>query len=87
MAKEITLSKGNLCIYNCFIDNLNILTFNSFKEKLENEPRFESDLVLNFAMCSFINLRYLIHDPVLKCSANCFKEIYLPFNPIFLIKQ
>ena len=48
---------------------------------------FESDLVLNFAMCSFINLRDRIHDPVLKCSANCFKEIYLPFNPIFLIKQ
>ena len=48
---------------------------------------FESDLVLNFAMCSFINLRDRIHDPVLKCSTNCFKEIYLPFNPIFLISN
>ena len=27
-----------------------------FKEKLENEPRFETDLVLNFATCFFINL-------------------------------
>ena len=36
----------------------------SFKGKLENEPRFESDLVLNFAMCSFINLRDRIHDKI-----------------------
>ena len=37
----------------------------SFKEKLKNEHRFESDLVLNFAMCSFVNLRDRIHDPVI----------------------
>ena len=35
-----------------------------FQEKLENEPRFERDLVLNFAMCSFINLRDPIHNQV-----------------------
>ena len=35
-----------------------------FKEKLQNEPRFETDLVLNFAMCSFINLCDSIHDQV-----------------------
>ena len=36
----------------------------SFKGKLENESRFESDLVLNFAMCSFINLRDRIRDTI-----------------------
>ena len=35
-----------------------------FKERLENESRFETHLVLNFAMCSFINLRDPIHDQV-----------------------
>ena len=34
------------------------------KEKLENEHQFEMDLVLNFAMCSFINLCDPIHDQV-----------------------
>ena len=34
------------------------------KEKLQNESRYEKDLVLNFAMCSFINLHDLIHDQV-----------------------
>ena len=37
----------------------------SFNEKLKNKPQFESDLVLNFAMCSFINLRDRVHDPVI----------------------
>ena len=38
----------------------------SFKEKLKNKHRFESDLALNFAMPgSFINLRDRIHDPVI----------------------
>ena len=62
MAKKIRFQKG-ICvtIYKCFIDVLYILTF---KGKLENEPRFESDLVLNFAMCSFINLRDRIHDKI-----------------------
>ena len=65
MAKEITLSKGNLCItiYKCLIDVLFILTL-ALKKKLEIEPWFEMDLVLNFAMCSFINLRDPIHDQV-----------------------
>ena len=36
----------------------------SFKGKLENESRFESDLVLNFAMGSVINLRDRIHDTI-----------------------
>ena len=35
-----------------------------FKEKLENEPWFEKDIVLNFAMCFFINLCDPIHDQV-----------------------
>lgn len=35
-----------------------------FKEKLENEPWFEKDLVLNFAMCSFTNLGDPIHDHI-----------------------
>ena len=35
-----------------------------FKEQLENEPRFEKDLVLNFAMCSFINLPDPMQDQV-----------------------
>ena len=35
-----------------------------FKTKLEIEPWFEMDLVLNFAMCSFINLRDPIHVQV-----------------------
>ena len=35
-----------------------------FKEKLENEPRFETDLVLKFATCFFINLRDPIHAQV-----------------------
>ena len=49
MAKEITLSKGNLCIYKCFIGVLYILTL-ALKKNLKNEHRFESDLALNFAM-------------------------------------
>ena len=39
-----------------------------FKEKLENEPRFETDLVLKFATCFFINLRDP-HPRSSKCSA------------------
>ena len=35
-----------------------------FKEKLENEHQFEVDLVLNFAMCSFIHLCDPVHDQV-----------------------
>ena len=62
MAKTITFSKENLCIFKCFIDVLLIFLFGA-KEKLQNVPRFEMDFVLNFAMCSadfpFIGLRTL----------------------------
>ena len=51
MAKTITFSKENLCIFKCFIDVLLIFLFGA-KEKLQNVPRFEMDFVLNFAMCS-----------------------------------
>ena len=51
MAKAITFSKENLCIFKCFIDVLLIFLFGA-KEKLQNVPRFEMDFVLNFAMCS-----------------------------------
>ena len=67
MAKEITLSKGNLCItiyeIKCLIVFFIHFDF-GFKEKLENEPRFETGLVLNFAMCSFINLCDPIYNQV-----------------------
>ena len=51
MAKEITFLKGNLCIFKCFVDVLEIFLFGA-KEKLQNVPRFEMVFVLNFAMCA-----------------------------------
>ena len=51
MAKTITFFKGNLCIFKCFIDVLQIFLFGA-KGKLQNVPRFEMDFVLNFDMCS-----------------------------------
>ena len=51
VAKTITFLKGNLCIFKCFLDVLQIFLFGA-KEKLQNVPQFEMDFVLNFAMCS-----------------------------------
>ena len=51
MAKEITFLKGNLCIFKCFVDVLEIFLFGA-KEKLQNVPLFEMDFVLNCAMCA-----------------------------------
>ena len=51
MAKTLTFLKGNLCIFKCFLDVLEIFLFGA-KEKFQNVPRFEMDFVLNFAMCS-----------------------------------
>ena len=48
MAKTITFLKGNLCIFKCFIDVLQIFLFGA-NEKLQ---KFEMDFVLDFAMCS-----------------------------------
>ena len=48
MAKEIIRLNGNSCIYKCFIGVLYILTL-ALEQKLENGPRFETDLALNFA--------------------------------------
>ena len=51
MVKEITFLKGNLCIYEGFMDVLYILGI-GMKEKPQNEPRFKTDFMLNFAMYS-----------------------------------
>ena len=37
--QEITFLKGNLCIFQCFIDVLYFFLFGA-KEKLQNVPRF-----------------------------------------------
>ena len=51
MAKTITVLKGNLCIFKCFIDVLKNFLLGG-KEKFQNVPQFEMDFVLNFAMRS-----------------------------------
>ena len=51
MAETRTFLKGNLCIFNFFIDVLKIFLFGA-NEKFQKVPRFEMDFVLNFAMCS-----------------------------------
>ena len=50
MAETRTFLKGNLCIFNFFIDVLKIFLFGA-KEKLQNVPWFEIDFVLKFAKC------------------------------------
>ena len=51
MVKTITFLKGNLCIFKCFIEVLEIFLFGA-KEKLQSVPQFEMDFVFNFAICS-----------------------------------
>ena len=51
MAEKITFLKDNLCSFKCFVEVLYIFS-SAVKKKIQNAPRFEMDIVLNFAMCS-----------------------------------
>ena len=61
MVKKITLLKGNLCNYKCFIGAL-ISTF--FVRWLQNAPRFWDRFCAEFChvLCRFY-LRWWMHDP------------------------
>ena len=59
MAKEITFSKGNLCILYV----LYIFPFGAKDKQLQKAPWFEMDFVLNLPCAQLILLACRIHDP------------------------
>ena len=63
MAKTITFLEGNLCIFKCFIDVLQLFLFGA-KEKLQNVPQLGDGFCVEFChVLSRFHLRERIHDP------------------------